>query len=58
MNPTLFAIYGLPAAFVAGVIFHKYVLSEAASIKAHVTSEVTALRADVGNALSAIAKKV
>lgn len=28
-------------AFAAGVVFHKYVISEAASIKAHVTNEVT-----------------
>lgn len=49
---------GFPAAFVAGVVFSKYVLSEAASIKAHVTEEVSALRAEVAAALTGLAKKV
>ena len=34
-------------AFVAGVVFHKYVVSEAASIKQHVTGEVEKLRAEI-----------
>lgn len=33
--------------FVLGVLFHKYAVSEANSIKAHVTDELSALRADI-----------
>lgn len=58
MSATLFALYGMPAAFFAGVVFHKYVISEAASIKAHVTEEVSALRAEVASALGKAAAKV
>lgn len=35
---------GLPAAFAAGVIFHKYVISEANAIKAHVSNEINELK--------------
>lgn len=34
---------GIPAAFAAGVIFHKYVVSEAAAIKAHISAELVTL---------------
>lgn len=55
--------------FGAGVVFHKYVISEAASIKAHVTAEVSAvktaaaaefasLRADLKSAIDKVAQKV
>jgi hypothetical protein len=44
--------------FVAGVIFAKTVISEAASIKNHVTEEVGQLRLDVQEKLAAAAKKV
>jgi hypothetical protein len=40
---TLCAI-AIPAAFAAGVIFHKYVISEATAIKAHITAEIDKLR--------------
>lgn len=46
------------AAFTAGVVFGKYVISEAAAIKAHVTAEVDKLRADLSSSLSNAAKKV
>ena len=45
-------------AFLAGCSFSKYVVSEAASIKAHVTEEVSALRAEVAAVLGNAAKKV
>jgi len=48
----------VPAAFAAGVVFHKYVISEAASIKEHVTAEVQEVRADIASALGTVAKKV
>ncbi len=35
---------GIPAAFAAGVIFHKYVISEANAIKAHVSNELNELK--------------
>lgn len=57
MNPYVIGI-GLPAAFVAGVIFGKYVISEAQAIKAHVTAEVAKVRQDVANRLSDAAAKV
>jgi len=57
MTPTVFAI-AVPAAFVAGVIFHKYVLSEAAAIKAHVTAEVAEVRADIASLLSKASQKL
>lgn len=41
----------LICAFGAGVVFHKYVVSEAASIKQHVTGEVAKLREDFTNLL-------
>lgn len=57
------------AGFGAGVVFHKYVISEATSIKAHVTAEVSAvktaaaaefasLRADLKAAVDKVAQKV
>jgi hypothetical protein len=47
-----------PVAFAAGVIFHKYVISEAQAIKTHITAEVEKVRRDVANALQAAATKV
>lgn len=34
-------------AFAAGVVFHKFVVSEAASVKAHVSTEIEKLRVEV-----------
>lgn len=48
----------VPAAFVAGVIVHKYVISEANSIKQHVTAEVAEVRADIASLLSKVGAKV
>ncbi len=48
----------VPGAFAAGVLFSKYVISEAAAIKAHVTDEVSAVRMDLATALGNLAKKV
>lgn len=59
MNPVALAFaLSLPAAFVAGVVFHKYVISEAEKIKAHVTAEVQEVRADIASLLSKVAAKV
>jgi hypothetical protein len=44
--------------FGAGVYFQKYVISEAASIKQHVTDEVAELRADVASLLDKVKAKL
>lgn len=44
--------------FAAGVAFHKYVLSEAAAIKAHVTAEVAKVREDLKEAVAHAAQKL
>ena len=55
----LFLIFiGGGALFVAGVIFHKYVVSETAAIKEHVTAEVAEVRADLAAGLSKVAGKL
>lgn len=48
----------VPVSFIAGVIVHKYVISEAERIKAHVTAEVEKLRGDVSSLLSRVASKL
>ena len=59
MSPVAIAFsIAVPAAFVAGVVFHKYVISEAQSIKAHVTAEVEKVRQDFSSLLSKAAAKV
>jgi hypothetical protein len=45
----LFIGLGYPAMFMAGVLCHKYVVSEAEKIKAHVTAEVQEVRADAAD---------
>jgi hypothetical protein len=44
-------VVAVPAAFAAGVIFHKYVISEAAAIKQHVTDAETRIRGDFSSLL-------
>lgn len=58
MNPVVFFVFAiaLPAAFGAGVVFHKYVISEAEAIKQHVIDAEERIRADVQNVLKAVAK--
>lgn len=46
MNPIAFAL-AVPAAFFAGVLVHKYVVSEAQSVKQHISAEIAAWRVDV-----------
>lgn len=58
MNPLVVFAVAIPAAFAAGVIFHKYVVSEAAAIKDHVTAEIENLRIDVASVLAKAASKV
>lgn len=57
MNLLAFAISVL-VAFLAGIVFHKYVVSEAASIKAHVTAEIQEVRFDVAELVKKLAAKV
>lgn len=57
MTPILISC-AIVGAFVAGVVFHKLVVSEAQAIKAHVTAEVEKLRGDVSSLLSKAAAKV
>lgn len=56
MNPLAFGV-AVPAAFCAGVVFHKYVISEAESIKAHVSAAETRIRSDISSLLSKAASK-
>lgn len=57
MNPIVI-IASLLAAFVAGVVVAKYVISESQSIKEHVTAEIAEVRADVASLLSKAAAKL
>ena len=51
-------VFGLAVGFGVGVGFHKYVISEAESIKQHVTAEIAKLRGDASAVASKIASKV
>lgn len=52
MNPIAIAFsLGIPAAFAAGVVFHKYVISEADKIKLAVLASEQRIRTDVQNLL-------
>ena len=57
MNPIAFAI-AVPAAFAAGVVFHKYVISEAEAVKLHVTSSLMSteaiIRAEIEKAIDSV----
>jgi len=57
MNPQIIAAIGV-GCFVAGVVFSKAVLSDAAAIKAHVTAEVEKVRSDFSTALANLKKGV
>lgn len=46
------ALVGIPAAFVAGVVFHKYVVSEAQALRSHVDAAENRIRSDIRVALS------
>jgi hypothetical protein len=49
MDPVAYAFaIAVPSAFVLGVLFHKYIVSESAAIKQHVTDEIAEARADIG----------
>jgi hypothetical protein len=58
MNPIVVLALAVPAAFGAGVVFHKYVISEAVGIKQHVTASEERIRTDVANALKGLAGKI
>jgi hypothetical protein len=52
MDPVLLAfIFAIPAAYIAGVLTHKYVISEADSIKSHVTAAEGRIRTDIASLL-------
>jgi hypothetical protein len=38
--------------FALGLVFHRYVISEAQSVKAHITNEIELLRRDLGLAIA------
>ena len=44
--------------FVLGVLFHRYVVSEANSIKTHTSNEFSALRADLVNFMQKVSSKL
>ena len=46
MDLVMFAVIAL-VSFACGVVFHKYAVSEANSIKSHVSAEVEALRKEL-----------
>jgi hypothetical protein len=46
MDLAMFAVTAL-VSFACGVVFHRYAVSEANSIKSHVSAEVEALRAEL-----------
>jgi hypothetical protein len=48
----------LVGAFVAGVVVHRYVISEATSIKAHTTAEIQEVRADLADLVKKLAAKL
>jgi len=59
MDPLLILfLLAVPVAFVGGVLVHKYVVSEAQSIKEHVTAEVEQLSADIAVTLNKYVGKV
>jgi hypothetical protein len=49
---------GIATGFLAGVLFHKFVISEAVGIKEHVTAEIAEVRADVASLLGKAASKL
>lgn len=58
MNPIVVLACAVPVAFAAGVVFHKYVISEAEAIKQHITAVEERIRTDVANALKGVANKI
>lgn len=57
MNPLTLAV-AVPVAFLAGVVAHKYVLSEAQAIKLHVSQAEARIRADFQALLNKAAGKL
>jgi len=60
MGPTTVVVLALVgvAFFVAGVVFHKYVVSEATAIKDHVSDEIAEVRLDVSGEISKLREAV
>jgi hypothetical protein len=57
MNPTLIG-FAIAGAFVAGVVVHKYVISEAEKVKTHVSQVEARIRTDIANLVSKGASKI
>jgi hypothetical protein len=58
MDVFVFLSVGVAVGFLAGVLFHKFVISEAVGIKEHVTAEIAEVRADVASLLGKAASKL
>ena len=59
MDPVLYVLsVAGPLAFAAGVVFHKYVISEADSIKSHVSAAENRIRGDVDALLEKVKAKL
>ena len=57
MDPIAIVV-ALVVAFISGVIVHRYLVSEADLIKAHITGAESRIRADIADALKKAASKV
>ena len=51
-------LVGFPLVYIAGILTHKYVISEAEKIKAHVTAEIQEVRGDLSSLLRDVKTKV
>lgn len=58
MDVFVFLSVGIATGFLTGVLFHKFVISEAVGIKEHVTAEIAEVRADVASLLGKAASKL
>jgi multidrug resistance efflux pump len=58
MDVFVFLSVGIATGFLTGVLFHKFVISEAVGIKEHVTAEIAEVRADVADLLEKVSGKV
>lgn len=58
MDPELFILLGYPLMLLIGIGIHKYAISQAEKIKAHVTAEVQEVRADVAELVKKLAGRI
>lgn len=52
------ALFVLVGVYVLGILTHKYAISQADAVKAHVTAEIQEVRADVAEFAKKVAAKV